>query len=237
MPDLSRRRLLPERMDEPGLDPRQHAQALRGLARLNFFSSSAGILWPAIRRLAAERQAATLRVLDIASGAGDVAIALARRARRTGVRLEILGVDISPTAVSVARENAKRAGVDAMFRVVDVLSDPLPGGHDILMTSLFLHHLEDEQAASLLRQMRSAEADLVLVSDLRRSRAGLWLAHSIPRMLTRSPIVHVDAPRSVERAFSLAEIRALCELAGVSGYRLQHRWPCRFLLSWRRPKA
>ena len=46
---LSQRQRRPEIMDQPDLEPRRHADALHGLARINFFSSSAGTLWPPLR--------------------------------------------------------------------------------------------------------------------------------------------------------------------------------------------
>ena len=50
-----------------------------------------------------------LRVLDIATGAGDVPIALAQKAKRAGLQLEIRGVDVSEQALAFARERARSA--------------------------------------------------------------------------------------------------------------------------------
>ncbi len=38
-----------ELMDQPGLDPVEHARALRGLGRINRVSRSDAILWPCDR--------------------------------------------------------------------------------------------------------------------------------------------------------------------------------------------
>ena len=46
---LQSRERIPELMDDPALDPAEHHYALEGIARLNRFSSSVGVLWPAIR--------------------------------------------------------------------------------------------------------------------------------------------------------------------------------------------
>src|SRR5437660_977048 len=97
-------------MDQPGLDPAQHARALRGLARINWWSRSSGILWPAL--LAQARAAGALRVLDLATGAGDVPIRLGRRARAAGVPVRIEGCDVSAVAVEYARRRAERVGAD-----------------------------------------------------------------------------------------------------------------------------
>src|SRR5437764_159157 len=103
---LARRHRMPELMDQPGLDSVQHALALRGLARINRFSGSDRILWPAIAALARAESGRPIRVLDIATGGGDVPIRLGQRARRAGVPLELCGVDASATAIEHARANA-----------------------------------------------------------------------------------------------------------------------------------
>src|SRR3954465_12461713 len=79
LPDLTRRVRRPEIMDGPGLDPAEPAAALRGLGRINAFSRSGQALWRVIGRLAGdgERPGTPLRVLDVATGGGDVPIRLA----------------------------------------------------------------------------------------------------------------------------------------------------------------
>src|SRR5438874_463839 len=116
-------------MDQPGLDPAQHARALRGLARINWWSRSGGILWPAL--LAEARAAGPLRVLDLATGAGDVPIRLSRRARSAGINLCIEGCDVSAVAVEYARRRAERVGVEVRFFVHDALAGPLLSGYDV----------------------------------------------------------------------------------------------------------
>ena len=80
LPDVRQRRLEPEVMDRPDLDRRLHVEALRGLERINLVSGSARILWPALERLARQAGPEGVRVLDVATGAGDVPIRLWRRA-------------------------------------------------------------------------------------------------------------------------------------------------------------
>jgi SAM-dependent methyltransferase len=224
----------PEIMDQPGLDRQRHEQALRGLARINFWSRSARILWPPLAALAREL-GRPVRVLDLATGAGDVPLRLGRLAHRAGLPLDIEGCDVSPAAVEHARGRADRSGAAVRFVVRDVLSGPLPAGHDAIVSSLFLHHLSEEEAIDLLRRMGEAAGRLVLINDLLRSRSGLLLVYLATRLLSRSDVVHVDGVRSIRAAFTMAEARALAGRAGLHGARVARRWPCRFLLEWRRP--
>ena len=218
-------------MDEPGLAPDRHHAALQGLRRINLLSASAGILWPAIRKLSTSH-IGPLRLLDVASGGGDVLIGLWRRATRAGIALECEGADISETALEHGRELARRAGAPIAFRRLDALAEPLPE-FDVVVSSLFLHHLEEADAVRLLQRMKAAARHLVLVNDLTRSRLGYLAAWCGTRILSRSPIVHVDGPRSVRAAFTVAEMRRLAEEAGLDGATVSARWPFRCLLEWR----
>lgn len=247
---LRNRRRAPEIMDDPGLDAARHTHALAGLGRINRLSGSARLLWTPIsawiraqsesRPQGRGRETApprVWRVLDLATGGGDVPLALWRKARRAGLPLRIDGCDLSPRAVEYARSRAARAGADVRFFTRDALAGELPGDYDILTTSLFLHHLDEEQAVALLRSMARAARGLVLVNDLRRSAAGWLLAYFGTRCLTTSPVVHFDGPLSVRAALTLPEVRALAARAGLAGARVARRWPCRYLLSWKRTNA
>ena len=59
---------------------------------------------------------ASLRVLDIGTGSGCIAIAL----KKAHPEWEVTGIDISKEAIEVAKENAKRNGVEVKFEVADI---------------------------------------------------------------------------------------------------------------------
>ncbi len=233
---MIRERLLQaELMDQPDLDPALHVQALRGLRRINVVSRTSAILWPALASIAQQVGPRRLRILDIACGGGDNAVALAQQAQRANVAVSIDGCDISNCAIDEARRRAAEASAEGLsFFQRDVLAQPLPAGYDVLTTSLFLHHLQEEQARQLLARMGAAADRGILVCDLQRSWLGYGLAWIGCRVLTRSKIVHVDGPRSVEAAFATAEIGQLAESAGLDGAAITHHWPQRWLLDWRK---
>ena len=57
-------------------------------------------------------------VLDVGTGSGCIAISL----KKAHPEWSVTGIDISPEAIEVARENAKRNGVEVDFYVADILS-------------------------------------------------------------------------------------------------------------------
>ncbi len=227
---MRERRRHPEIMDRLDLEGERHVYALEGLARLNAWSLSGRALWRPLARLA-RTSATPLRVLDLACGGGDNTIRVARQAQRTGIAMQIDACDLSDRAVRHATEQAARAGVSVRFFQKDVLTGSLPGGYDAIMSSLFLHHLDETQAVGLLTRMSRATTGMVMIHDLVRSGTGLALAHLACRTLTRSDVVRHDGPRSVESAFTIGEVRTLAGRAGLANAIVQRSWPQRFLLT------
>lgn len=231
---LNERRMKAEVMDQPGLPADEHRHALRSLARINWFSRSSGLLARPIDALARESHPSPLRVLDLACGGGDVLVSLARRFARSGFTIQWAGCDVSPIAVAHSRGHAERAGIEVEFVQCDVLSDTIPTSFDVVMCSLFLHHLADSEAIVLLAKMGQAARRLVLVNDLVRSTAGYMLAHVACRLLTRSAVVHNDGPLSVANAFTINEIHRLAHEAGLRNPIVSRHWPARMLLKWKK---
>ncbi|HSP59412.1 MAG TPA: methyltransferase domain-containing protein [Halomonas sp.] len=231
---LSHRQLEGELMDAADIDDQTHRAALRGLRRINVASRTAAVLWPCIRRLAEARPHRPLTLLDIATGGGDVAIELACRARRAGISLEVEACDISPTALHVATDAARRQGVAVRCFHWDARTEPLPRHYHIVTSTLFLHHLDDPDIVALLRQL-SCQAEHLLISDLLRCHLGYGLAYFGTRLLSSSTMVHEDGVRSVRAALTLSEARRLASEAGLRAVSLKHHWPSRFLMQWSSP--
>jgi 2-polyprenyl-3-methyl-5-hydroxy-6-metoxy-1,4-benzoquinol methylase len=220
-------------MDDPSLDAAEHRRALEGLARINRWSGSAGVLWPVVETVSQRKGGNPIKVLDVATGAGDVPLELWRRAKNAQLPIEFSGCDVSPTAIDHAVSRAAGEGADLEFFLHDAVRDPLPERYDLVVCSLFLHHLSEPEAVSLLQHLRDA-SDAVAVNDLARSRMNYALVWFATRLLSRSPVVHFDGPASVQSAFTPTEANALAGEAGLVGAEVASRWPCRFLMTWSR---
>lgn len=232
---LHQRDRQPEVMDQSGLDPFDHSNALIGLRRINKLSGCSSGLFDLIRRIATEGSNSPLRILEIACGSGDTAIDLSKMAKREGFIFDIHACDISNQAISIARINAINNCVDINFYVADALSinnsDQI---YDVIYCTLFTHHLDSCDVVKLLTIMALRSRNLVIIDDLIRSRYGYILAWLGTRLLSRSWVVHTDGPLSVRSAFKLKEFRDLVEEAGLHGCVLRRYWPERFVMSWSR---
>jgi 2-polyprenyl-3-methyl-5-hydroxy-6-metoxy-1,4-benzoquinol methylase len=230
--DLSVRNRQPELMDEPSVSAGSLIATLKGLHRVNIVTLSARLMWPDLVAAARRQPNRSIRVLDVASGGGDVPVALWKRAVRAGLKVEIDGCDVSPVAVRYAAEAAEKAGARVGFFVHRVPGDPLPDGYDMIMSTLFLHHLGDEDAEAFLRDAAAKCRDRVVIQDLIRSPLSYWFARLGTTFLLLNEICRLDGRTSVESAFTRREATALAKAAGLEGAEVIARMPFRYLIRW-----
>jgi len=171
----------------------------------------------------------------VACGGGDVLIALWRHAKRAGISVELAGCDVSPTAVTFASEAAARAGAPIEFFQHDVTRDTLPDRFDMIMSTLFLHHLDEEDAIAFLREAAAKARNRLVIQDLVRSPLSYWFARLGTRVLLLSDICRIDGRSSVEGAFTRGEAKELARKAGLTSAEVVSRLPFRYLIRWVRP--
>jgi ubiquinone/menaquinone biosynthesis C-methylase UbiE len=123
-------------------------------------------------------------------------------------------------------------GLDRRVALVrgDALRLPFgDGSFDYVMTSMFLHHLDDEVVMRVFREMdRVARRGVVAADLLRGRRAAMWI-----RLFTlwANPMVRHDAVVSVGQAFREAEIVELARRAGLGYARYHGHFAHRFVLA------
>jgi 2-polyprenyl-3-methyl-5-hydroxy-6-metoxy-1,4-benzoquinol methylase len=231
--DLSRRNHQPEIMDAPGLPHARFTQTLKGLRRINTVTRSAALMWPDLKAAAGKHPSvAPLRVLDVACGGGDVLLALSRWSERAGMSVEFAGCDLSPAAVQFASEAAARAGAPIAFFQLDVKREHLPSGFDMIMSTLFLHHLAEEDALAFLRNAAAKARRRLVVQDLVRSPLSYWFARLGTSVLLLNDICRLDGRTSVEGAFTLDEAHWLVRKAGLTNAEVMPHFPFRYLIRW-----
>lgn len=215
-----------EILDGDGIDPRVVRRSMRDVARANALFGGASALLaelePALRRLPS-----TATLLDIGTGLGDIPARATRRARKHGVELHTIGMDIAP---DLAAASARK--VDAAV-CADALRLPFANDSvDVVTCSQVLHHFPGSRGAALLREMNRVARVRAVVSDLRRSwtaAGGLWVA-SFP--LRFHPISRHDGVVSVLRGFTPAELARLVRDAVGVNARVHRRFAFRVTTSW-----
>jgi ubiquinone/menaquinone biosynthesis C-methylase UbiE len=219
---MDRAAATPELLDGPLDDPDALQGNLRDLRRINGLLGGAALSRRAVERLIGENVQDRVCILDVGTGAADIAQDL----RKSGIRgrpAEVLAVDSRAEVLAAAR--ALDASLDAPdgveLGVADGRSLPFPDrAFDVAHASLVVHHLEPTEAVGFLAELRRVSRRGVVVNDLIRGRLYWLLALAGTRVLTRNRLTRHDGPLSVRRAYTVAELRALIEAAGLTAEHL-----------------
>ncbi len=198
----------PELLDGP-LDADLLAGNLRDLRRVNRWFGGVDISRRAIADLRpAEDPGRVLRLLDLGTGAADIPAALV-----VDPRLEVLATDVRPEIVAVA--DRLHGGRPRLRIALAAESSDGDRSTDIAHASMVLHHLEPDEARSLLDRMARVAALGVVVNDLDRTRHGWLGAWLTLHAMSRNRYTLHDGPLSVRRAWRPSEVVAMAASVGL----------------------
>ena len=169
-------------------------------------------------------------LLDIGTGGGDVARALARRARRDGVRLSVTAIDPDPRAADYVQGLPPTDGVTYRQCTSGTLVDE-GARFDFVISNHVLHHLTGAELGAVLADSERLARHAVIHSDIRRTRIGYLLYGLITGILFRRSFVREDGLISIRRSFLPDELRAILP----AGWRVRSQRFFRTLVIFERP--
>jgi hypothetical protein len=110
---------------------------------------------------------------------------------------------------------------------------------DVIVSSLFAHHLPDEDLVRFFRWMEARARLGWIVNDLHRHPVSYWGLRAILAVAPVHRFVRHDGPVSVRRGFSRADLEAVGRAAGFAPGDLSIEWwfPFRWGIGRRRGPA
>jgi len=197
-------------MDRPQPVTAELEADLHNLRQLNRYFGSYRLIEHFLRRWLRPRS--RMRILDLATGSGDIPRLVVDYARTIDAEVSVDAVDQQPSTLEIARRLSV-AYPEIEFVEDDVLAfDREP--YDVVLCSLALHHFAEPDAVKLLQRCRELSKRHVLVADLRRGWFATIGVFLLTALFFRAPMTRTDARLSAERAFSFAEFSSLARRAG-----------------------
>jgi 2-polyprenyl-3-methyl-5-hydroxy-6-metoxy-1,4-benzoquinol methylase len=207
----------PEWMDRPQPVSRELIRDLQNLAWLNRWFGSYRQVMDYMKRCNLPQEVPLgfppVRILDLATGYGDIPRLLVSWFRSRGLPCRIDAVDFQSATLEIAGA-ASAAYPEITYQQGDIRTFESPRRYDFVFCCLALHHLTEEDAVQVLQNCRRLSAGHVFVADLVRNR---WVTAGIDLLtatILREPMTRHDARVSARRAFSHHEFGGLARKAG-----------------------
>lgn len=216
-----------EALDTPALDPETTRATLADIATANLlFGGQSVVAWGVDQLLDGHPAPRELTVLDVGAGLGDVLNHLQHRMERVGMRVKPLALDWHRTAATLSAAR----GLPSI--AADALALPIADKSvDIVVASQLLHHFSRDAGCDVIRELDRVARLGVVVADIRRTFVAAWGIWIAAVLLGFHRVSRRDGVVSVRRGFTLTELVALTEKAGVSaearrrpGFRLVAHW-------------
>ena len=212
-----------EILDRP-VEAAELAKILRDLARFN--GAMMGH-WPVLRWLnRATRNVPVdqpLTFVDVGCGYGDLLRAVRRWARKQGRPMKLIGIDLSPQVIEIAR-GVTDASENIQYQVADILTYKAAVPIDFVATSLVTHHLSDGMIVKFLRWMEASARRGWVIYDLQRSMVPFYFIKLAGWLMQLHKVVVYDGRVSVARSLTREEWESLLASARIPRTAVKIRW-------------
>ena len=177
------------------------------------------------------RRSKARRIMDLATGTGDLAIAMAKRVDRT----QILGVDLSEEMLAVARAKIQKQGLEERIMLekgdAENLTMVADGSLDAVTVAFGVRNFENMERglSEIFRTLRPGGKLVVLEFSMPKNRLIRWIysqyAHRLlPRiggMISKDKRAYTYLPDSVEEFPTPERFAEIVRSVGFSSVRLR----------------
>lgn len=228
MIDLTHRSNQKELMDRDDIPFSDMAITLRELDIINTRLGGHSITIKGVKKLSGD--AKSIHICEIGCGGGDNLRAIQKHFAPKGISVRFTGIDMNKECISFAGQ--QNADLPCQWICSDYarveFGEEKP---DIIFSSLFCHHLSDDQLVHMLQwSVRNSRLGF-FINDLHRHWLAYYLIRYLTKFFSRSYLVKNDACISVSRGFRKADWKRLFETASVPDFEIKWKWAFRWLVT------
>lgn len=227
-PDTTSRSNAIEIMDDLDMEGALLASSLKKLDWINDWLGGNQVTIDGVKTLLKNQDTSKgLTIIDVGCGSGDSLRKLADYFRKKGVKVQMTGIDANDFTVNYARTHSTN------YPEISYLCTMVPSEEyhkldfDIMLATLFLHHLSDTEIETLLVQTTHKAKIGVVVNDLHRSRWAYFL-YSMLSLFFTNPMVVQDGKTSILRGFKRKDLEHYAAGLQIKQMMINWRWAFRY---------
>ena len=230
--DFSQRSAEKELMDTESVSFTEFNDCLRNLEWINVCSLAYRPTLQWLRKISHRIPEKEFSIIDIGSGGGDMLRRIWKWAQANKFTVNLTGVDINPSSKELA-ELATPSEAPIVYKTADLFSLETERHADIIISSLFTHHLSDEDVVRFIRWMDSRCKTGWHINDLHRHPIPYFFIKWVTKILPVNRLVKHDAAVSVARSFTKSDWERLLQQAQIPHQQVTIKWffPFRYSVS------
>ncbi len=218
-----------ERLDTGDYTPAEYARWQREMRLIHGVLGEKSALTKSLITDIRASDASSVSIVDVGAGSGGVLKII--RDLLTDKELLLTAVEMNDAALATIRNESDET------RIAPVAADGLrlpfaDDAFDYAISTLTLHHLSDENAEGLIREMDRVSRKTFYVVDLNRHPLGYYAFRAFAPILLQR-FTREDGALSILRSFTPAEMLDVARKAGVKHPVVQHSRANRLILSGR----
>nr|WP_299122264.1 methyltransferase domain-containing protein [uncultured Winogradskyella sp.] len=218
-----------ELMDDFSMKGELLRDTLDKLGKINKWLGGNHVTLDGIKKLLSNQSKdKTYTIIDLGCGHGDILRLIADFGRKNGYRFNLVGIDANQDAIDYAIELSSKYG-EVSFKNIDIFSEDFNNlDYDIALSTLFLHHFNEAEINTLLKNTSSKARLGVVVNDLQRNKLAYGLFKLLGLVISNHMIVQ-DGLTSILRAFKRKELEQISENLKLKS---EIRWKWAFRYQW-----
>ena len=230
---LETRSLKLERIDTGDYTPQEYERFLRDIRFINRFAGDSRALRKTLLREIELENLREFSVLDVGAGSGELLRSIGSFARKQNRKARLCGLELNASAAgAISKESKDFAEIKSVQS--NALNLPFADkSFDYAFSSLFTHHLTNENIIKALTEMKRVTRRKIFVIDLHRHRTAYALYKIFCALFRISQLVREDGSLSILRSFKPDELRVLAEQAKLENISVERYFPFRLVLSGR----
>lgn len=224
---FKQRSLNPERLDTGDYTPQEYARWQREMRLIHRVFGEMRALRGSLVRQLRTNDSRRVSILDVGAGSGELLQVI--RKWSAGKPVLLVGAELGREAAMSIKNNS----IDGEILAVQCDALRLPfadDSFDYSFSTLFLHHLTDDQAVTLLGEMSRVARRRFFVIDLHRHPFAYYF-YKIFSSLFLQRFIQEDGALSILKSFRPAELRRLADKAGIEDATVTRSAAYRLVLS------
>jgi SAM-dependent methyltransferase len=225
--DSHKRNNDPEWMDDPKLDEVTLQNAVDDINTVNNLLGGFKFMLQAVKKEVSKYPDQALVIVDAGCGDGEMLRYLEAHLNRENI--SFLGLDFAARSIDKARHKSK--GLSRLsFRESDILQiNPAELQCDILISSLTMHHFDDEEIVSFLSKFKEITTKCIIINDLHRHRIAFLFFKYISPIFIKHEISKHDGLISIASGFKGRDFKKYAAAIGITNDRWTWKWSFRFI--------